>query len=233
MDRFIRKLQSYSPLTPGEIAAIKDAVDGGRPVAAHKLLIHPDSGSRSLLVMLDGWAMHYTTLATGSRQILAFLLPGEAFDTRAHFGRKATDYVEAITPATVSVLSGETLDSLYREHPGFARAMAIANVVEQATLRAWIVGLGRQTATERTAHLILELYHRAIKSDLVVANTLEFPLTQAIIADALGLTSVHLNRILQALRRAGAIHLRNGRLKILDSAMLARMADFDAGYLLG
>ena len=114
---------------------------------------------------------------------------------------------------------------------GIARALYIAQLIDEATLRAWIVSLGRRSSIERAAHLLLELYVRAIRVGLISGGGLEFPLTQTVIADALGMTPVHINRVLQSLRRSDAILLRRGHLTIPDPAPLIRLSGFDENYL--
>ncbi|MDX7952175.1 helix-turn-helix domain-containing protein, partial [Lichenihabitans sp. Uapishka_5] len=114
---------------------------------------------------------------------------------------------------------------------GIARAMYIAQLVDEGTLRAWIVSLGRRNSAERAAHLMLELYARAVRAGVASHDEMELPLSQAVLADALGMTPVHVNRTLQELRRSGAIELRRGVLRIQNPAALTNFSGFDENYL--
>ena len=107
----------------------------------------------------------------------------------------------------------------------------MSQLIDEGTLRAWIVSLGRRSSAERAAHLLLELYARATRIGLVSGTSMDLPLSQQVLADALGMTAVHINRVLQVLRRSGALELGRGVLRIADSSALARISGFDDNYL--
>jgi CRP-like cAMP-binding protein len=112
-----------------------------------------------------------------------------------------------------------------------ARAMYIAQLIDESTMRAWITSMGRRNSTERVAHLMCELYLRARNIGLTTEMTFALPVSQIILADSLGMTSVHINRIFRELRLAGAMALSRGSLKIVDPNKLVRIAGFDENYL--
>ena len=135
------------------------------------------------------------------------------------------------TPAQVATIARQDMDALIDRHPGIARALYIAQLVDEGTLRAWIVSLGRRSSIERAAHLLLELYIRAVEIGVASENKMELPLSQAVLADALGMSAVHVNRTLQELRQSEAIILKRGVLRIQNPVALARFSGFDENYL--
>jgi CRP-like cAMP-binding protein len=109
--------------------------------------------------------------------------------------------------------------------------MYIAQLTDEGTLRAWIVSLGRRSSVESVAHLLLELYVRGIRAGISTSDQVEFPLSQTVLADALGMTPVHINRVLQELRRSGAMELQRGIMRIIDPRALTQLSGFDDNYL--
>ena len=139
--------------------------------------------------------------------------------------------IQTVTHATVAKIDSKLMDELMTQHPRIARAMYVSQLIDEGTLRAWIVSLGRRSSIERAAHLLLELYIRGVRSGLAERHELELPLSQAVLADALGMTPVHINRMLQELRKSGVIQLKRGLLRIQDAAALTRISGFDDNYL--
>ena len=181
--------------------------------------------------MLEGWAFRYKVLPSGSRQIMAFLMPGDACDLHIGMLAEMDHSIQTATHAQVARISRQIMDELMDAHLGIARAMYIAQLVDEGTLRAWIVSLGRRSSTERAAHLLLELYLRAVRIGVASHDEMELPISQAVLADALGMTPVHVNRVLQELRRSEAVALRRGVLRIQNPAALTRLSGFDDSYL--
>jgi len=109
--------------------------------------------------------------------------------------------------------------------------MYISQLVDEGILRSWIVSMGRRSSVERVAHLMCELYLRAMNVGGMLGSAVTLPLSQAVLADALGMTAVHINRVLRKLRVAGAMDLRRGQLVIHDVVKLVHVAGFDENYL--
>lgn len=123
------------------------------------------------------------------------------------------------------------MDTLMREHRPIADAMYTAQLVDEGIMRAWIVSMGRRSSLERVAHLICELYLRVRNIGLTYDTQFALPLSQLVLADALGMTPVHINRVLKELRLSGAMHLKRGFVIILDPVKLVQIAGFDENYL--
>lgn len=230
-NRFIEKLRGLAELSGPEVAALERATGHARPVTARKDLIREGDQPGSVFIMLEGWALRYKVLPNGSRQIMAFLMPGDACDLHIGMLAEMDHSIQTITPAQVATIGREAMDALMTAHPGIARAMYVAQLIDEGTLRAWIVSLGRRSSIERAAHLLLELYIRAVRIGLAAEGEMEFPLSQLVLADALGMTSVHVNRVLQSLRRSGAVQLSRGVMRIADVSKLTETSGFDENYL--
>ena len=230
-NRFISKLNGLVPLSEAEMRVLERATDHPRLVNPRKDLIREGDQPGPVFVVLEGWALRYKVLPTGTRQIMAFLMPGDACDLHIGMLAEMDHSIQTITQARVSIIPGPAMEEMIATHPGIARAMYVAQLIDAGTLRAWIVSLGRRSSAERAAHLLLELYARATRIGLVSGTSMDLPLSQQVLADALGMTAVHINRVLQVLRRSGALELGRGVLRIADSSALARISGFDDNYL--
>jgi len=165
------------------------------------------------------------------RQILAFLMPGDCCDLHVGLLEEMDHCIQAITPAVVATITRVEMDDMMSQHPKIAKALYIAQLVDEGTMRAWITSMGRRTSIERVAHLMCELYLRGRNIGLPSEPELALPLSQALLADSLGMTAVHLNRILKELRLSGAMTLQRGSLLVRDAAKLVQIAGFDENYL--
>jgi CRP-like cAMP-binding protein len=181
--------------------------------------------------MLEGWACRYKILPSGTRQIMAFLMPGDSCDLNVGMLAHMDHSIQTLSPARVATISRVEMQSMMHEYPGIARAMYTAQLIDEGVMRAWIVSMGRRSSIERVAHLMCELYLRALGGTLSSDAAIALPLSQVVLADALGMTPVHINRILKELRLSGAMELRRGSLSILDPVKLVQAAGFDENYL--
>ena len=231
VNRFVTKLRGFTELNGEECETLDRVTSSPRTYGPRQDLIREGDKPGPVFVMLDGWAFRYKVLPSGSRQIMAFLMPGDACDL--HIGMLATmDHgIQTATSAQVATISRQVMDEMMDAHPRIARAMYVAQLIDEGTLRAWIVSLGRRSSAERAAHLLLELHIRAVRTGVASPDGMELPLSQVVLADALGMSPVHVNRVLQELRHSGAIALRRGVLRIQDAAALTKFSGFDEGYL--
>lgn len=230
-NRFIEKLQGFVELDAADISALEEATSHPQAFKARVDLIREGDQPGPVLVVLEGWAFRYKVLPSGTRQIMAFLMPGDSCDLNISMLAEMDHSIQTVTQATVAKIDSKLMDELMTQHPRIARAMYVSQLIDEGTLRAWIVSLGRRSSAERAAHLLLELYIRGVRSGLAERHELELPLSQAVLADALGMTPVHINRMLQEFRRSGAIQLKRGLLRIQDAAALTRISGFDDNYL--
>ncbi len=181
--------------------------------------------------MLDGWGCRYKILPSGARQVLAYLMPGDSCDLHVGLLAEMDHSIRTITASSVATIGRADMDAIIEAHPNIGRAMYTAQLIDEGTMRAWITSMGRRSSIERVAHLMCELYLRARNIGVVEGTTFALPLSQLLLADSLGMTPVHLNRVLKELRLAGAMTLERGSLLIVDPAKLVEIAGFDENYL--
>lgn len=229
-NRFVDKLRGFADLAQADVAALEAATAAPKRFSAKQDLIREGDQPGPVFVMLEGWACRYKILPSGGRQITAFLMPGDCCDLHIGMLAEMDHSIQAITSASVATVARGDMDALM-DRANIARAMYIAQLVDEGTLRSWIVSMGRRSSLERVAHLMCELYLRAYVVGEAVEQNVVLPLSQIILADALGMTPVHINRVLKELRLLGAMDLRRGHLLIMDPVKLVRHAGFDENYL--
>lgn len=196
----------------------------------HEIIREGDPANQ-VFIIKTGWAMRYRMLEDGRRQIVNFMLPGDIFDLQALANLKADHTVCAISAGDVLAIDqNEFLQTLSRE-PLLASAFWWASVQEESILREHIVRVGRLSARERIGHMLLELQRRLTGAMGRIHDSIPFPLTRQIIADALGLTSVHVSRTMSKMRAAGLIREEADAIHIADHERLAVLSHFDPAYL--
>lgn len=225
------KLSAYAPLPEEDVAVLAAACSTQKNVPARHDLIREGDKPGPIFVVLEGWACRYKLLPEGTRQITAFLMPGDCCDLHASVLNFMEHSIATLTPARIAMVPRPRMEELITTRPALTRAFWWAQLVDEDTLRAWIVSMGRRDSLQRVAHLMCELYIRARNVGLTSEGRFQLPLTQAVLGDALGLTAVHVNRKLRKLRLAGIMELAAGSLIITDVARLAQVAGFDDNYL--
>lgn len=178
--------------------------------------------------ILGGWAFLYELLEDGRRQILHFAIPGDLAGFRAGSRAASTFGLQAIDHVELCVIPRRELMALALDHPGMALRLMAALSADERQAYERITSMGRKTASERVAALLLELFYRLRRRPPRFAGEeLRLPLTQTLIADATGLTPVHTNRMLGELRQKGIIAYGSGRFHILDPGRLFEAAGVD------
>jgi CRP-like cAMP-binding protein len=196
-------------------------------VPARRIIFREHDLQDAVPVICVGWAASAIMLSDGSRQIISFLLPGDIVSTALLFESRPNCFVEAITDVRYRTFKRSELKDILFRHPDLMEKMSKAWIEEKNRADQLIVDLGRRTADERIARLILNLMDRLIKRNMVQGGPLEFefPLRQHHIADATGLTPVHVSKVLSEFRRGGLIKLSERSLTILDPAGFRRIAN--------
>jgi CRP-like cAMP-binding protein len=226
-----RKLECYVSLPESDRLCLAEIITPGRMIAARTDIIHEGDDPRAVNVVLDGWACRYRQFANGRRQIVSLLLPGDPCDPHVFLLDEMDHTIGAITPVLLGHISGTALQAARARSPQLDLAFHREALATAAMQREWTVSLGSRTGIERLAHLFCELHARLAAIGLTDGNTCAMPITQNDLGDAMGQTSVHINRTLQELRSMGLITLRSRRLTIHDPVALARLAHFDTAYL--
>jgi len=223
IDAVVRRLRSLATLNEAELGLLRGVTERRERQGPGEQLVAEGQGCVRPRFIVSGWACRQRLLPDGRRQIFSLLLPGDGFG----FGsRPQLSNIVALT--ALETVDGSGLQDAARRGgaPGIARALAAAELLEDALLLDHAVRLGRLTAFERVAHFLLELQHRLEVAGLGDGQRFPLPLTQEMIADTLGLSIVHVNRVLQQLRRSGMIELRSGVAILLEADAMARLCDY-------
>ena len=202
-----------------------------REVAARRDLVREGEKPRAVNVVLDGWACRYKQLPDGRRQVVSFFLPGDLCDANVFILKEMDHSIGAITRVRYAEIMPADFEDLMAQSPRVTQALWWHELVTAAVQREWTTNVGQRTAYERIAHLFCEIFLKLRQVKLTDGDSCDFPLTQIDIADATGLTSVHVNRTLQELRREGLIELANKRLTIPDLKALMNVSMFNPNYL--
>jgi CRP-like cAMP-binding protein len=227
----IARLHRFTSLTEGELASLESACGSTARFGAGADVTIPGDRLGSYHILLEGWAARYKYLPDGRRQFPALLLPGDVCDLDGLMLESVHSGVCAITACTVAVLPHDRFRSLINQLPALRDAFWWLGSVENAVSAEWSVGLGRRSADERLGHLLCELFFRLWVVGMSTDSGYMLPLTQAELADVLGLSTVHVNRVFKTLRARGVVSFTDRWLTILDYKALKTMASFDPDYL--
>jgi CRP-like cAMP-binding protein len=227
----IPKFESIADLTPLQRDAIARLTGIAKQFKAGEPVAREGERPTSVTLIVSGMLCRFKILKDGRRQIIAFHTPGDIPDMQSIHIRKMDHTLAAIAPSTLVVIPHATVHAFLDRHPDIAALCWRDTLIDAAILREWMVGMGRRTAYARTAHLFCEIILKLHAVGIAGADACDLPLTQTDLADALGLSSVHVNRTLQELRAAGLVDLRRGKLRITDWPGLMEAGEFDPGYL--
>ena len=225
----LRRTHGFQPVTDTELGGIQAFRQGTRGVRAGRAVIAELSAPKNVFTLYAGWAFRFKTLSDGRRQILNFLLPGDFIGLQAEFADAATHGVEALTDVELCVFPQAGLWDFFHAYPKLGYDITWLCASEEQLVDENLVTVGQRNAAERIATLLVRLSRRAERVGLADAQgSFEFPLTQQHIADALGLSLVHTNKTLRKLTKLGLHEIRDGRLRIVKAAALAKLADYAA-----
>lgn len=228
---FVNKLRGYAPLEPTDEDLLIAACANPRIFPPDHDLIREGDAPSHVFVVLEGWACRYKILPDGGRQIIAFLMPGDFCDIHVAVLAEMDHSIATLTAARIAAIPRAQIEALIEARPNLTKAFWWTQLVDQGVLRATIVSMGRRKTSQRVAHLLCELCFRMRNIGLVAEDPFEMPFTQIVLADAVGLTPVHTNRVVRKLRAAGALDPQPGTLIVSDLSRLAQIAGFDDNYL--
>lgn len=227
----VEKLSSFIDLSNADRAAIETLCLAPIEGKAGTELIREGDRPEVVYLLLKGWAYRYKILADGSRQIIAVLLPGDLCDQRIFILGEIDHSIGLLSDARYVKIPKEAIIDLTERHPAVARGFWWATLVDEAILREWLVGIGQRSSFDRLGHLFCELWLRMRQVGLTDEGRFHLPLTQEQLGDALGMTSVHVNRMLQKMRTEGLIVSESKQLIILDPDRLRSITGFNPNYL--
>lgn len=231
LQALLKKLGSISTLSSEEVEAIERLPATVKVLPARQDIVREGDHPTQCCLLLDGWGCRYRLLNEGKRQILSLHIPGDVPDLMSlHLG--IMDHsLSTLGKATVAFIPHQSVHELVASFPAVASVLWRETLVDAATFREWMVGMGRRSAQGRVGHLFCELYLKQRAVGLAEDLRCRMAVTQSDLADALGLTNVHVNRVVQELRAKGLITLRGGELIIHDWDRLVAESEFDPAYL--
>lgn len=226
-----KKLNAFVALSPKELKALAEIQSKPITVKRGKQLIEEGQTGHKAFVLQAGWACSYKDLANGQRQIISFPVAGDCVGLRSVLLRTADHSFSALTEAVVSPVEGAHIERCFTEFPRLGTAFLWATSRDEAMVVEHLVSIGRRSAIERTAHFFMELAERLSLIGLATEAEFKCPLSQYLLADALGLSAIHINRVLRQLREQDLLTLQKGIVRIHDLNRLRKLAGFQGGYL--
>jgi CRP-like cAMP-binding protein len=232
LEPLLRKLEYWQKLDADDRAAILNLPHSIRTMEQAHYIVREFDRAEYSCVLLSGFAMRHKIVAGGHRQIVSIHMKGEMVDLQNSLLRTADHSVQMLTTGKVAMIPREAINLIAWERPAVGKAMWIDTLVDASIFREWIANVGRRDARTRVAHVLCEFSLRLKVAGLGEPTNYEMPLTQEQLADATGLTSVHVNRTLKLLERERLIERNTARsITIGDWRKLADAGDFNSGYL--
>src|SRR6185295_1451043 len=226
-----RKLNAFIALSRDELKCLADMQLNPVKVSRGQQLTHEGQTGHKAFIVQTGWACSYKLLRDGGRQIISFPIAGDIVGLRSILLRTADHSFSALTDATINPVEGTHIVKCMTEFPRLGAALMWAASRDEAMVVEHLVNIGRRNALERTAHFFMELAERLSLVGLAKETEFPCPLSQYVIADALGLTAIHVNRVLRQLREKKLLTIRKGKVHIHDLDKLRKLAGFQGGYL--
>ena len=230
-DRFVLKLRRFAPVTDADEAALRALPLKMRELSATQYLVREGQLPTRCGIIAHGFAYRQKLTIEGDRQITMVLVPGDLLDLQNLFLRESDHDIQALTPLTFAEIPIEAIREAIDLRPALTQALWTDSLVEAAVTREWLLNVGRRNAKTRLAHLLCEFQLRLESVGEGEESSYELPMTQEQLGDALGLTPVHVNRMLQALERDSLISRRHRRIRVIDWPRLRIAGQFNARYL--
>jgi CRP-like cAMP-binding protein len=231
LDLLVRNLELRSPLPPEDRAAVLNLPHTVRTLEPATYTIREADAPEHCCILVSGFAYRQKLTGDGSRQIVALHIPGDALDFQNLFLDVSDHSLQMLTRAEVAFVTMRDLQDLARDRPAVGHAILVKILVEASIFREWVLNVGRRESKARIAHLLCELGVRLDAEGLAVYYGYELPMTQEQLADAVGLTPVHVNRTLKALEAEGLILRSKRAISFPDWKRLRLVSDFNQRYL--
>ena len=228
--RFLSRLQPLGA-TPDALDALKAVLQSPSSYPSDSVIVNPGEAATHLHIVEEGWACASRNLLDGREQIVAAVLPGDVCDVEALALGRCSSRVAALSPCRIVRLSLRPLRDLLAREASLVGAFQSLSALERLIATEWMINLGRRSAAERISHLLCELAVRLDAAPADGAVRFAFPMTQTDLADATGLSVVHVNRSLQALRREVGLVIERRQVTISSWADLVKLAAFNPEYL--
>ena len=226
-----RKLSAFVALSKVELAALERLHRRRRYFVAGRDMVHQGQSAQAAYILSAGWVCSYKLQADGTRQIVDFQVPGDFLGLRSILLRASDHSFEPVVDIEAAEVLASDLFDAFAQTPRLATAILWAASRDEAMVVEHLVGIGRRNAEARVAHFLLELGSRLALVGIGSKKGFDCPLTQYHLADTLGLSAVHVNRVLRQLRERALVTFRDGRVTFQDYSGLVELAEFDPAYL--
>jgi CRP-like cAMP-binding protein len=230
-DLMLRRMERRSPLGDADRRALKELPHVQRRVPAAGHVVRDGDKAEHCALLLSGFAYRYKITGDGARQIISLHIAGEFLDLQHSFLGVADTSVQTLTEADVAFIPKYAVQELALANPAVARALWIDTLIDASIFREWVVNVGRRDSRARVAHILCEFSMRLQAAGLAKDHVYELPMTQEQLADAVGLTSVHVNRVLKQLGEEGLIDRDRRTIRIVDWKRMREAGDFNERYL--
>jgi CRP-like cAMP-binding protein len=227
---FLRKIAYGAELTGEDRSLLEEVSSNARPIPARTDLISEGEEPKNVHLIMSGYACRYKILPDGRRQIMAIFVPGDVCDLHVQILGEMDHSIGTLSDATVVDISPARIDELIA-NPRINRGLWWMTLVDEGTLREWLVSMGQRGAAEQMAHVFCELHLRLRSVGLAENDSFQLPGTQEDLADLMGVTPVHVSRTFSALREKDLIRMDQGSLTIPDLGSLRAFGGFDPNYL--
>ena len=231
LQNLVQQLELYAGLPVEDLQAVFDLPHLVRRLDLGSFLIREGDQPQTACVLVSGYAVRQKGTGDGSRQILAMCIPGDAIDLQNLFLDVSDHAVQMLTQSKVADVPRVALQDLVLQRPAIAAAILRLTLVEASIMREWLANVGRRDARQRVAHILCELAVRLESRGLATGRGFELPMTQEQLADATGLTSVHVNRVLKGLEAEGLISRKRRHIRFGNRRALEEAGDFNRRYL--
>ncbi|MBN8991652.1 MAG: Crp/Fnr family transcriptional regulator [Rhizobiales bacterium] len=227
----ITKLCVSNDLNERDLQALRRLPIQRREYGAREAIVSDRQRPHVCCLVTEGFAFRSKTTFEGQRQVLSLHLPGEIPDLQSLHLHVMDHDLTTLTPCVLGFIAHEAILALNKERPSVAAALWRETLIDAAIFREWLLNLGRRPADARMAHLLIELYYRLKALGRERNGEFELPLTQADLGDCLGLSTVHVNRVLQQLRGDGLIEVERTRFRLVNIPKIEKFSEFDPTYL--
>ncbi len=231
LNLLIRKLETHSNLSEEDRDAIRELPHKMRTLEASRYIVREGDEPVRCSVLVDGFAFRQKLTGDGSRQIIAIHIPGEALDFQNLFLDVSDHNVQMLTRGEVADVPVAAFQDIAESRPAVGRAIMMATLIDAAIFREWVLNIGRRDSRSRIAHLLCEFAVRLEAQGLATDHCYELPMTQEQLADATGLTAVHVNRVLKSLQADGLIERNRRSVSFPNWKQMRDVADFNQRYL--
>lgn len=229
--RLFLKMRARDPVSPEEERVVRESFTEFSEVPPNRVVVKAGVTVNRCTLLVDGYIARYRDLADGQRQIMEIHVPGDFLDLHSFLLKKLEHNVGALTPARLATMPHAAVTRITEDHPHLARLLWFSTLLDAALHRERILSVGRRSAIARVAHLLCELNARLELVGLAKGGRFAMPLTQIDIADACGLTAIHVNRMFRKLREEGLATFRGGEIVLRDHEKLMKVAEYSDAFL--